>query len=252
MQNIKRWISLALVVCLLAMSPAAALAEDTETGTGLPVESESITFPSPSASAAAESETVTSPSPSASAAAEGESITSPSPSSSAAAEESETVTSPSPSIEASVSPSPSAETSPAPVETATKTIASFEALTPELFAPQGTLETDLGLPVSLDVQFTGGAAGEVAVAWQCAAGYDPSAEAGGQFAFAAVLPEGYALAEAVSPVEEGREENLLLVPLEEMVESSLSLANWIEATEIEPARFEALLTDSGLFAMVGE
>ena len=75
-------------------------------------------------------------------------------------------------------PSPSAETSPAPVETATKTIASFEALTPELFAPQGTLETDLGLPVSLDVQFTGGAAGEVAVAWQCAAGYDPSAEAG--------------------------------------------------------------------------
>ncbi len=37
-----------------------------------------------------------------------------------------------------------------------------------------------------------------------------------------------------------------------MVESSLSLANWIEATEIEPARFEALLTDSGLFAMVGE
>ena len=235
MQNIKRWISLALVVCLLAMSPAAALAEDTETGTGLPVESESITFPSPSASAAAESETVTSPSPSASAAAE-----------------SETVTSPSPSIEASVSPSPSAETSPAPVETATKTIASFEALTPELFAPQGTLETDLGLPISLDVQFTGGAAGEVAVAWQCAAGYDPNAEAGGQFAFAAVLPEGYALAEAVSPVEEGREENLLLVPLEEMVESSLSLANWIEATEIEPARFEALLTDSGLFAMVGE
>ena len=60
------------------------------------------------------------------------------------------------------------------------------------------------------------------------------------------------LAEAVSPVEEGREENLLLVPLEEMVESSLSPANWVEATEIEPARFEALLTDSGLFAMVGE
>ena len=84
------------------------------------------------------------------------------------------------------------------METATKTIASFEALTPELFAPQGTLETDLGLPISLDVQFTGGAAGEVAVAWQCAAGYDPNAEAGGQFAFAAVLPEGYALLEGVS------------------------------------------------------
>ena len=70
MQNIKRWISLALVVCLLAMSPAAALAEDTETGTGLPAESETVTSPSPSSSAAAEGETVTSPSPSASAAAE--------------------------------------------------------------------------------------------------------------------------------------------------------------------------------------
>ena len=60
------------------------------------------------------------------------------------------------------------------------------------------------------------------------------------------------LAEAVSFAPEGMEENLLLVPLEEMVESSLSPANWVEATEIEPARFEALLTDSGLFAMVGE
>ena len=60
------------------------------------------------------------------------------------------------------------------------------------------------------------------------------------------------LAEAVSPLTEDAEANLLLVPLEEVVESSLSLANWIEATEIEPARFEALLTDSGLFAMVGE
>ena len=60
------------------------------------------------------------------------------------------------------------------------------------------------------------------------------------------------LAEAASPVTEDAEANLLLVPLEEMVESSLSPANWVEATEIEPARFEALLTDSGLFAMVGE
>ena len=161
MQNIKRWISLVLVVCLLAMLPAAALAEDTETGTGLPVEGEIVTSPSPSASAAEESETATSPSPSASAAAE-----------------SETITSPSPSIEASVSPSPSAETSPAPVETATKTIASFEALTPELFAPQGTLETGLGLPASLNAQFSDGATGEVAVAWQCAAGYDPNAARG--------------------------------------------------------------------------
>src|SRR5699024_2972352 len=80
-----------------------------------------------------------------------------------------------------------------------KTIASFEAVAPEgLFAPQGTLETDLGLPVSLNAQFSDGAAGEVAVTWQCAAVYDPNAEAGTQFAFAAVLPEGYAPAEGVS------------------------------------------------------
>ncbi|HIS92607.1 MAG TPA: hypothetical protein IAA84_06265 [Candidatus Alectryocaccomicrobium excrementavium] len=45
MQNIKRWISLALVVCLLAISPAAALAEGTSAGTGLPAEGESITSP---------------------------------------------------------------------------------------------------------------------------------------------------------------------------------------------------------------
>ena len=64
--------------------------------------------------------------------------------------------------------------------------------------PQGTPETGLGLPASLNVQFADGAAGEVAVAWQCAAGYDPSAEAGTQYAFAAVLPQGYALAEGVS------------------------------------------------------
>ena len=38
----------------------------------------------------------------------------------------------------------------------------------------------------------------MAVTWQCAAGYDPSAEAGMQFTFAAVLPQGYALAEGVS------------------------------------------------------
>ena len=60
------------------------------------------------------------------------------------------------------------------------------------------------------------------------------------------------LAEVVSPVTEDAEVNLLLVPLEEMVESSLSPANWVEATQIEPARYEALLIDSGLFAMVGE
>ena len=68
------------VVCLLAISPAAALAEGTSVGTGLPAEGEIVTSPSPSASTAAESETVTSPSPSASAAAESETVTFPSPS----------------------------------------------------------------------------------------------------------------------------------------------------------------------------
>ena len=97
-------------------------------------------------------------------------------------------------------PVPTDEATGTPTDAAeVKTIASFEAVAPEGFAvPQGTLETGLGLPASLSVQFADGAAGEVAVAWQCAAGYDPSAEAGTQFAFAAVLPEGYALAEGVS------------------------------------------------------
>ena len=74
-----------------------------------------------------------------------------------------------------------------------------EAIAPEgLSVPQGTPETGLGLPASLNAQFSDGAAGEIPVTWQCAAGYDPNAEAGTQFAFAAVLPEGYALAEGVS------------------------------------------------------
>ena len=111
---------------------------------------------------------------------------------------------PVPTDEATGTPAPiptdEATGTPAPTDAAeVKTIASFEAVAPEGFAvPQGTLETDLGLPVSLNAQFSDGAAGEVPVAWQCAAGYDPSAEAGTQFIFAAVLPEGYALAEGVS------------------------------------------------------
>ena len=102
---------------------------------------------------------------------------------------------PAPTDEATGTPAPAptdeAAGTPAPTDAVeVKTIASFEAVAPEGFAvPQGTLETDLGLPVSLNAQFTDGAAGEVAVAWQCAAGYDPSAEAGTQFTFAAVLPQ---------------------------------------------------------------
>ena len=54
-----------------------------------------------------------------------------------------------------------------------------EAIAPEgLSVPQGTLEADLGLPASLNAQFSDGAAGEVPVTWQCAAGYAPNAEAG--------------------------------------------------------------------------
>ena len=99
-------------------------------------------------------------------------------------------------------PTDEATGTPTPIPTdaaEVRTITSFEAVAPEgLFVPQGTPETDLGLPASLSVQFADGAAGEVAVAWQCAAGYDPNAEAGTQFAFAVILPEGYALAEGVS------------------------------------------------------
>ena len=76
---------------------------------------------------------------------------------------------PVPTDEATGTPAPiptdEATGTPAPTDAAeVKTIASFEAVAPEGFAvPQGTLETDLGLPASLNVQFTDGAAGEVAV-----------------------------------------------------------------------------------------
>ena len=60
------------------------------------------------------------------------------------------------------------------------------------------------------------------------------------------------LAEAVSPVTENAEVNLLLVPLEEQEGTVLSPASRIEATETEPARFEALLTGSGPIAMIAQ
>ena len=60
------------------------------------------------------------------------------------------------------------------------------------------------------------------------------------------------LAEAVSPVTENAEVNLLLVPLEEQEGTVLSPASRIEATETEPARFEAPLMGSGLFAMIAQ
>ena len=60
------------------------------------------------------------------------------------------------------------------------------------------------------------------------------------------------LMEAVSPLAENAEVNLLLVPLEEQKGTVLSPASRIEATETEPARYEAPLTGSGLFVMAGE
>ena len=60
------------------------------------------------------------------------------------------------------------------------------------------------------------------------------------------------LAETVSPVTENTAVSLLLVPLEEQEGTVLSPASRIEATETEPARFEALLTDSGPIAMIAQ
>ena len=57
--------------------------------------------------------------------------------------------------------------------------------------------------------------------------------------------------EAVSPAPEGTAVNLLLVPRDEQAEAGASPAGWVEATGAEPARYEAPLADSGLFAMVG-
>ena len=175
-------------------------------------------------------------------------------------------------------PTDEATGTPTPVPTdaaEVKTIASFEAVALEgLFAPQGTLETDLGLPISLNAQFSDGAAGEVPVTWQCAAGYGPNAEAGTQFAFVSVLPQGYALAEGVSlpqilvmltpplanamlAAENGEDWTLsddgtLTVTgtvYSNKIDSFESDVQSIEETETEPARYEALLPESGLFAL---
>ena len=169
MKKMKRWASVLLILCmLLAGTPAPAESGGALTGT-------------PTAEQSAEPENTATAEPENTATAEPENTATAEPENTATAEPENTAT-------------------PIPTDAAeVKTIASFEAVAPEgLAVPQGTLETDLGLPASLNAQFSDGAAGEVAVAWQCAAGYDPSAEAGTQFAFAAVLPEGYALLEGVS------------------------------------------------------
>ena len=159
MKKMKRWASVLLILCMLLA------------GTPAPAESGGAFMGTPTAEQSAEPENT--------ATAEPENTATAEPENTATAEPANTAV-----------PTDAAEV---------KTIASFEAVAPEGFAvPQGTLETDLGLPASLNAQFSDGAAGEIPVTWQCAAGYDPNAEAGTQFAFAAVLPEGYALAEGVS------------------------------------------------------
>ena len=192
MEKMKRWISVLLTVCMLAvMLPMPAVSEEGDA-------------PAPTQTASAPA---ADPAPTATQAEEQTSISSSQPTATPVSTDKATATAtPVPTDEATATPTPAptdeATGTPAPVptdEAEVKTIASFEAVAPEGFAvPQGTLETDLGLPVSLNAQFSDGAAGEVAVTWQCAAGYDPNAEAGTQFAFAAVLPQGYALAEGVS------------------------------------------------------
>ena len=185
MKKMKRWASVLLILCmLLAGTPAPAESGGALTGT-------------PTAEQSAEPENTATAEPENTATAEPENTATAEPTNTATAEPENTATA-EPKNTATAEPENTA--TPIPTDAAeVKTIASFEAFAPEGFAvPQGTPETGLGLPASLNVQFADGAAGEVAVAWQCAAGYDPNAEAGTQFAFAAVLPQGYALAEGVS------------------------------------------------------
>ena len=215
MKKMKRWASVLLILCmLLAGTPAPAESGGALTGTPMAEQSaepENTATAEPENTATAEPENTATAEPENTATAEPENTATAEPENTATAEPENTATvepentaTAEPANTATAEPENTATAEPAntavPTDAAeVKTIASFEAVAPEGFAvPQGTPETGLGLPASLNVQFADGAAGEVAVTWQCAAGYDPNAEAGTQFAFAAVLPEGYALAEGVS------------------------------------------------------
>ena len=213
MEKMKRWISVLLTVCMLAvMLPMPAVSEEGDAPAPTQTASAPAEDPAPTATQTEEQTSVSSSQPTATPVPTDKATATPAPTDKATAtpapaptdEATATAThvptdeatpTPVPTDEATGTPAPAptdeAAGTPAPTDAVeVKTIASFEAVAPEGFAvPQGTLETDLGLPVSLNAQFTDGAAGEVAVAWQCAAGYDPSAEAGTQFTFAAVLPQ---------------------------------------------------------------
>ena len=171
MKKMKRWASVLLILCmLLAGTPAPA--ESSGAFTGMPTAEQSAELAN---TVTAEPENTATAEPINTATEEPENTATTEPTNTATAEPENTATA-EPANTATAEP---ANTSVPTDAAEIKSIAAFEAVAPEGFAvPQGTLETDLGLPVFLNAQFSDGAAGEVAVAWQCVAGYDPSAEAG--------------------------------------------------------------------------
>ena len=66
-----------------------------------------------------------------------------------------------------------------------------------------------------------------------------------------VLPSLTAIfdAHSVRELAEGEAAQLLLVPNDGEPEAQVSTVQYIEATDTEPARYEAPLTESGLFAL---
>ena len=179
MKKIKRWASVLLILCmLLAGTPAPA-----ESGGALTATVTAEQSAEPENTATAEPENTATAEPTNTATTEPENTATAEPTNTATAEPENTATA-EPENTATAEPANTATAEPAntavPTDAAeVKTIASFEAVAPEGFAvPQGTLETGLGLPASLNAQFSDGATGEVAVAWQCAAGYDPNAARG--------------------------------------------------------------------------
>ena len=66
-----------------------------------------------------------------------------------------------------------------------------------------------------------------------------------------VLPSLTAIfdAQSVRELAEGEAAQLLLIPNDGEPEAQVSTVQYIEATDTEPARYEAPLTESGLFAL---
>ena len=66
-----------------------------------------------------------------------------------------------------------------------------------------------------------------------------------------VLPSLMAIfdAQSVRELAEGEAAQLLLIPNDGEPEAQVSTVQYIEATDTEPARYEAPLTESGLFAL---